>query len=74
MDISEALPSIAEVAVTLVGFAAVFRAFRGVSVDAVFFAPVPSPSRQAERSRQWEGTRKRLVGPPLGVERFRAVA
>ena len=34
MNISEALPSIAEVAVTLVGFAAVFRAFRGLSVDA----------------------------------------
>lgn len=33
MNISEALPSIAEVAVTLVGFAAVFRAFRGLSVD-----------------------------------------
>jgi len=33
MDISETLSSIAEVAVTLVGFAAVFRAFRGEHAD-----------------------------------------
>ncbi len=33
MDINETLHSIAEVAVTLVGFAAVFRAFRGQKID-----------------------------------------
>ncbi len=33
MEVSDAVLSISEVAVTLVGFAAVFRAFRGESVD-----------------------------------------